>query len=326
MNRTPFTRIVSSLFFTALATAATLVLNAQAPRPVTKRLVPADLNDAAVWLQRLADQQAKAASATAVFHDFQFTDRLAESGITFRHQIVADSGKAYKAVHYDHGNGIAVADVDGDGLLDVYFTSQVGGNQLWRNLGGGRFENITEAAGVGVPGKISVSATFADIDNDGHPDLYVTTVRGGNVLFQNDGHGHFRDISKASGLDYVGHSSAAVFFDYDRDGKLDLFLVNVGKYTTNRIGGDGYKYFIGIDQAFSGHLKPELAEQSILYHNEGGNHFVDVSQQVGLQDLSWSGDASAVDVNDDGWPDLYVLNMQGDDQYYENAGGTHFVK
>jgi enediyne biosynthesis protein E4 len=326
VNRTPFTRIVSSLFFTALATAATLVLNAQAPRPVTKRLVPADLNDAAVWLQRLADQQAKAASATAVFHDFQFTDRLAESGITFRHQIVADSGKAYKAVHYDHGNGIAVADVDGDGLLDVYFTSQVGGNQLWRNLGGGRFENITEAAGVGVPGKISVSATFADIDNDGHPDLYVTTVRGGNVLFQNDGHGHFRDISKASGLDYVGHSSAAVFFDYDRDGKLDLFLVNVGKYTTNRIGGDGYKYFIGIDQAFSGHLKPELAEQSILYHNEGGNHFVDVSQQVGLQDLSWSGDASAVDVNDDGWPDLYVLNMQGDDQYYENAGGTHFVK
>jgi hypothetical protein len=309
-----------------VAIAATHVLNAQPPRAVTKRFVPADLNDAAVWLQRLANQQAKSASATAVFHDFQFTDRLAESGITFKNGIVADAAKAYKAVHYDHGNGIAIADVDGDGLLDIYFTSQVGGNQLWKNLGGGRFENITEQAGVGVPGKVSVSASFADIDNDGDPDLYVTTVRGGNVLFENDGHGHFRDISKASGLDYVGHSSGAVFFDYDRDGKLDLFLVNVGKYTTNTIGGDGYKYFIGIDQAFSGHLRPELSEQSVLYHNEGGNHFVDVSKQVGLQDLSWSGDASAVDVNDDGWPDLYVLNMQGDDQYYENAGGKRFVK
>jgi len=326
VSRSFSTSTTSPLLLTTAIAVATLVLNAQAPPPVTKRFVPADLNDAAVWLKRLADQQAKSASGSSVFHDFQFTDRLAESGITFKHAIVADAGKAYKAVHYDHGNGIAIADVDGDGLLDIYFTSQVGGNQLWKNLGGGRFRNVTEEAGVGVPGKISVSASFADIDNDGDPDLYVTTVRGGNVLFENDGHGHFKDISKTSGLDYVGHSSAGVFFDYDRDGKLDLFLVNVGKYTTNTVGGEGYKYFIGVDQAFSGHLKPELSEQSVLYHNEGGNHFVDVSKQVGLQDLSWSGDASAVDVNDDGWPDLYVLNMQGDDQYYENAGGKRFVK
>ena len=90
------------------------------------------------------------------------------------------------------------------------------------------------------PGKVSVSASFADIDNDGDEDLYVTTVRGGNMLFENDGKGHFKDISAASGLNYTGHSSAAVFFDYDHDGKLDLFLVNVGRYTTNTIGGDGY--------------------------------------------------------------------------------------
>ena len=289
------------------------------------RYVPADLQDTS-WLQKLGDAQVKAAGSFMTFHDFQFTDRLAESGITFRHRIVDDAGKAYKAVHYDHGNGFAVADVDGDGRLDIYFVNQVGGNQLWRNLGGGRFENITASAGVAVPGKVSVSASFADIDNDGDADLYVTTVRGGNMLFQNDGHGHFRDISAASGLNYVGHSSAAVFFDYDRDGRLDLFLVNVGKYTSNTLGGDGDKYYVGIDQAFTGHLKPELAEQSILYHNEGGNRFVDVSDKVGLKDLSWSGDASAVDVNDDGWPDLYVLNMQGNDEYYENVGGKSFVK
>jgi len=324
-------RFIASIpLFIAVAAATSLLVNAtpaaQAlPRGVVKRFVPPDLEDADIWLKKLAAEQANAARDT-VFHDFQFTDRLAESGITFKNSIVDDAGKAYKAVHYDHGNGIAIADVDGDGLLDIYFVNQVGGNQLWRNLGGGRFENITASAGVGVPGKISVSASFADIDNDGNPDLYVTTVRGGNMLFHNDGHGHFTDISKASGLDYVGHSSAAVFFDYDRDGKLDLFLVNVGKYTTNKIGGNGYQYFVGIDQAFSGHLRPELSEQSILFHNDGGNHFTDVSNQLGLQDLSWSGDASVVDGNDDGWPDLYVLNMQGNDEYYENVDGKKFVK
>ena len=289
------------------------------------RLIPAELQDS-TWLQRAAAAQVKAASGLTAFHDFQFTDRVVESGITFKHGIVADAGKAYKAVHYDHGNGLAVADVDGDGRLDVYFANQVGGNQLWRNLGGGRFENITAVAGVAVPDKVSVSASFADIDNDGDADLYVTTVRGGNRLFENDGRGRFKDISAASGVAYVGHSSSAVFFDYDRDGRLDLFLVNVGRYTTNRSAGDGYKYYVGIDKAFEGHLKPALAEPSILYRNAGGNRFVDVSTRVGLRDLSWSGDASAVDVNDDGWPDLYVLNMQGDDQYYENVGGKRFVR
>lgn len=307
-----------------IAVAAVLGLGVAAQN-IPVRFIPADLQNTP-WLQRLAAAQTKAAAGLSAFHGFQFTDRLAESGITFKHGIVDDAGKVYKAVHYDHGNGLAVADVDGDGFLDIYFVNQVGGNQLWRNLKGGRFENITTAAGVGVPAKISVSASFGDIDNDGDPDLYVTTVRGGNMLFENDGKGRFKDISKASGLAYVGHSSSAVLFDYDRDGKLDLFLVNVGRYTTNRIAGDGYKYYVGIDKAFEGHLKPALAEPSILYHNEGGNRFVNVSKRVGLQDLSWSGDASAVDVNDDGWLDLYVLNMQGDNQYYENAGGKGFVR
>ena len=139
-------------------------------------------------------------AGVAAFHDFQFTDRLSASGITFRHRIVDDAGKTYKAAHYDHGNGLAIADVDGDGRTDLYFVNQVGGNQLWRNAGGGRFEDITASAGVAVPGKVSVSAGFADIDNDGDVDLYVTTVRGGNVLFENDGKGRFRDITAAAGL------------------------------------------------------------------------------------------------------------------------------
>ena len=149
-------------------------------------------------------RKSKRLPVSARFTTFQFTDELVQSGISFKHRIVDDAGKTYKAAHYDHGNGIAIADVDGDGLSDVYFVSQVGGNQLWRNVGGGRFQNITAAAGVAVPGKVGVSASFADIDNDGDADLYVTTVRGGNMLFENDGSGRFRDISAASGLNYVG--------------------------------------------------------------------------------------------------------------------------
>jgi enediyne biosynthesis protein E4 len=255
--------------------------------------------------------------------DFRFTDRLPESGITFVQQIVDDAGKTYKAAHYDHGNGIAAADVDGDGLIDLYFVNQMGGNELWRNLGNGRFENITARAGVAVPGRISVSASFADIDNDGDQDLFVTTVRGGNLLFENDGKGHFKDISKQAGVDYVGHSSGAVFLDYDGDGRLDLFVCNVGKYTTEQKGRGGY--YIAYEDAFAGHLHPERTEYSILYHNLGGNRFEDTSEKMGLRDGGWSGDATLVDFNDDGYPDLYVLNMQGDDHYWENQGGKKFV-
>ena len=219
-----------------------------------------------------------------------------------------------------------VADVDGDGLLDLYFVTQVGANGLWRNLGEGRFEDVTAAAGVGVADRIGVTASFADIDNDGDPDLYVTTVRGGNILFENDGAGTFRDITAAAGLGYVGHSSGAVFFDYDRDGRLDLFLTNVGVYTTDMIGGDGYRYYVGFEEdAFRGHLFPERTERSLLFRNEGGSRFADVSEATGLVDRRWSGDATPLDVNDDGWTDLYVLNMQGDDEYYENLGGTRFA-
>ena len=279
-----------------------------------------------VGVQSLAARKAaqeKTVQDFKVFYDFQFTDKQPESGITFVHQITDDSGKFYKPVHYDHGNGIAVADVDGDGLPDIYFVNQLGGNELWKNLGNGKFRNITEEAGVGLTDRISVTASFADIDNDGDPDLYVTTVRGGNVLFENDGHGHFKDITKESGLDYVGHSSGAVFFDYDNDGLLDLFLVNVGKYTTEERGRGGY--FIGFPDAFSGHLHPERTEKSRFFHNVGHNHFKDVTEEMGVPDTGWSGDATFTDFNGDGFPDLYVLNMQGDNHYFENQRGKQFV-
>ena len=255
-------------------------------------------------------------------HDFRFTDRRQASGITFENRIVDDAGKAYKLAHYDHGSGLCAADVDGDGLPDLYFVTQLGTNELWKNLGGGRFVNITVPAGLESPDAVAVGCAFADIDNDGDPDLFVTTVRHGNRLFENLGHGTFRDITTQAGVGYVGHSSDAVFFDYDGDGLLDLFLTNVGAYTSNARGPGGY--YLALGDAFLGQLHPERAEASILYRNLGGNRFKDVSRDVGLVDLSWSGDATAFDVNDDGFPDLYVLDMQGGNHIWLNEGGKHF--
>src|SRR5256886_2309788 len=169
---------------------------------------------------------------------------------------------------------------------------------------------------------IAVACSFADIDNDGDPDLFVTTVRHGNRLFENLGGGKFRDITAQAGVGYSGHSSGAVFFDYDGDGLLDLFVTNVGVYTTEEKGPGGY--YVGRPDAFHGHTHPARAEASILYHNLGGNRFKDVTREVGLVDLGWSGDATVIDPNDDGFPDLYVLNMQGANHLWLNEGGKRF--
>jgi hypothetical protein len=258
-----------------------------------------------------------------VFTGFHFTDKLAESGITFRYQTVVDALQNYKAVHYDHGSAVAAVDVDGDGRYDLLFLNQIGGNSLWKNLGGGKFKDITAESGIALKGVVSVSAAFADVDNDGNQDLVITTVRGGVHLFHNDGQSHFTDITKQSGINVVGHSTGAMFFDFDRDGLVDLLVCNVGKYTTNEKNSDGS--YVGLPDAFSGQMYPERYEHPVLYHNLGHNKFKDVTAEVGLTPHMWCGDLTFTDLNGDGWPDVYMLNMQGDDHYFENQGGKHFV-
>ncbi len=303
----------------ALAIAAWLVSAGQAP--IEQRYPAADIGVDTLAARR--QTQLEAAKQFHVFHDFQFTDRIAESGITFVHRAVDDEVAHYRMSHYDHGTGLAVADVDGDGLYDIYFVNQVGGNELWKNLGGGRFTNITKQAGVALADRVSVAAAFGDLDNDGDQDLVVTTVRGGNVLFENDGHGRFTDISKKAGIDLAAHSSGIVLVDYDGDGLLDLLVCNVGKYTGDRKGPDGE--FAGLTDAFQGHLHPDRFEQPVLYRNTGHNTFTDVTAQVGLTPVGWSGEATFTDLNGDGRPDLLMMNMAGQQHYYENDGGKRFV-
>ena len=277
-------------------------------------------------LEKNKQKQLRDAQGWKTFHDFTFTDRREESGIRFEHRPVDDGARDYKAVHYDHGNAVAAADVDVDGRSDLYFVNQLGASQLWRNLGRGKFEDITAAAGVALADKICVAASFADIDNDGLPDLFVTTVRMGNVLFKNLGGGKFRDITAESGITVkrAAHSSGAVFFDFNKDGLLDLFVANVGVYTRNEKGRGGF--YLGRSDAFQGWQFPARSEQSILYQNLGRGKFEDVSRKMGLEHRGWSGDATSCDLNQDGYPDLYVPSMSGDDKYYENDRGQRFVE
>src|SRR5258706_6340632 len=175
------------LLLAAPALLAAFAAARPAPARGPERVLFPDPDAGVLSLAERKKAQLAAVGEFKVFYDFHFTDKVKESGITFVHRIVDDAGKTYKAVHYDHGNGIAAADVDGDGLPDIYFVNQLGGNELWKNLCNGRVRDVTKEAVVALADGIRVPACFAAADHDGDVGLLVTTVRGGNVLFCHHG-------------------------------------------------------------------------------------------------------------------------------------------
>ena len=255
-----------------------------------------------------------------------FRDMAAEAGLSFRMTFLTDEqGETFKINLYDHGCGLAVGDYDGDGHEDIYFLNQLGPNGLFRNKGDGSFEDVTERMGVALEDRICVGATFADYDNDGDQDLYVTSTRGGNVLFRNENHQTLVDVTEAAGLTHTGHSQTAAFFDFDNDSLLDLYLVQTATWTTD-LFDRSQNYFMGKGVARGG-LAPVIGspkEYNRLYHNNGNGTFTDVTEDANMKGRGWSSDVAVFDYDEDGWLDVLVVCMFGRDQLYRNQRDGSF--
>ncbi len=252
-----------------------------------------------------------------------FRECAPEVGLTWQMSFLpGEQGETFKVNVYDHGAGVAVADFDGDGFEDIYFCNQLGPNALYRNKGDGTFEEVAAQAGVALGDRVCVGAVFADYDNDGRPDLFVTSTRGGNVLFRNLGGGKFEDVTKKAGVGHVGHSQSAVFFDYDNDGHLDLFLCNTAKWTED-VYNPNFRYYLG--KGLFGGVLTSPKEYNVLYHNNGDGTFTDVTEKAGLKGRGWAADAVAFDYNGDGRIDLFVTSMFGRCQLYRNNGDGTFT-
>ncbi|HTL68771.1 MAG TPA: FG-GAP-like repeat-containing protein [Lacunisphaera sp.] len=205
------------------------------------------------------------------------------------------------------GTGVAIGDYDGDGRPDIFVVSKTESCRLFRNLGGFKFEDVTEKAGVGDHGDAAMiwkqGAAFADVNNDGKLDIYVCRFDAPNLLYINQGDGTFREMAHAYGLDVKDGSSTAAFCDYDRDGWLDLYLLTNLLDNTAHPGG-----------------QPDR-----LFHNNRDGTFTDVTVRAGVAHGDTQGNSATWwDYDNDGWPDLYVANdfAAPDCLYRNNRDGT----
>jgi len=265
------------------------------------------------------DRQApRGEGATA---DAPLFERLApeSTGVRFSNDLPeAPDFNILNYLYYYNGGGVAAGDVDGDSLPDLYFSSNLGANRLYRNLGGYRFEDVTEKAGVAGPPGWKTGVAMADVNGDGWLDLYVSAVaylgmKGHNVLYINNGDGTFADRTDQFGLGHVGYSTQAAFLDFDGDGDLDLYLLNHSTHTERAIGSPALRRV------------PHPTAGDRLFRNDGAR-FTDVSAQAGIyQGVEGYGlGVVASDLDGDGCTDLYVANdfQENDYLYRNNCNGT----
>jgi len=252
----------------------------------------------------------------------QFTDVTAPAGIHFVH-TAGKSGK--KFLPETMGSGVAVIDL-GDGWPSLLFVNsrQWGPHAktatcaLYRNNHNGTFTDITAGSGLDVE-MYGMGAAVADYDNDGREDVYITAIDGDH-LFHNEGNGRFRDVTKLSGIHNADFGTSAAWLDYDRDGKPDLFVANYVQWTEK---GD---LWCSMDGSTKSYCTPESYKgtSSRLYHNLGNGRFEDVTAKAGLGDAtSKSLGVSVFDLDNDGWPDIFVANdTQPNKLYRNNHDGT----
>ncbi len=257
----------------------------------------------------------------------QFVDIAAEAGLTFKHTNGASSEKLMPETF---GSGVAWIDYDNDGWIDVLFANGADmlhgkpspGNALYRNLGNGKFADVSAKAGIGGSGRFTTGVTVGDYDNDGFLDVYLTGY-GGNQLFHNNGDGTFSDVTAKAGVACGGWSSSAAWLDYDRDGWLDLYVVRYLDYDIKNAPYCGYKR-----EGYRMYCDPQQFDgiPDFLFHNNRDGTFTDVSRKAGIANPAGKGLGVAVgDVDLDGWPDIFVTNDGVRNFLYRNKGDGTFT-
>ena len=256
----------------------------------------------------------------------QFTDVSAVAKIAFKHTSGA-FGKKY--LPETMGAGGAFLDFDNDGWQDIFLVNSKNwpgrpgsptSSALYRNNHDGTFTDVTKNAGLAVA-TYGLGVAAADYDNDGHVDLYLTAL-GPNRLFRNLGDGRFADVTAKAGVGDPGFSTSALFFDYDKDGKLDLFIANYVEWTIEK------DLFCTLDGKTKSYCTPESykGQSSTLYRNRGDGTFEDATAKAGLKNPSAKSLGAAVlDLDGDGWSDLFVANDTQPNRLYRNNGNGTFT-
>jgi enediyne biosynthesis protein E4 len=257
-------------------------------------------------------------------HRIRFVDVTTAAGIDFVH---ASGASDDKYLFETFGSGVAWIDFDGDGYPDLYFVNGAprSANRLYRNNGDGTFTDVTTKAGVAATHTDAhkTGVAVGDFDNDGHLDLYVTAF-GPNILYRNNGDGTFSDVTAEAGV--AGGrdewSTSAGFFDFDRDGQLDLYVVN---YVDFSMAENPY---CGLDRpGYRMYCDPTIFDgvPDRLYRNSGGGRFADVSRRAGVANPAGKGLGVAFcDVDGDGLVDIYVANDLVRNFLYRNNGDGTF--
>ena len=245
------------------------------------------------------------------------------SGVNFINQL--DPSKNISILdylYYYNGGGVALGDINNDGLVDIYFTSSQGKNKLYLNKGDNKYEDISAKAGVEGQSDWKTSAIMADVNGDGYLDIYVCAVvgingfEGHNELFINNKNNTFTESAAEYGLDLDNYSTSAAFFDYDGDGDLDMYLLNEALHTEASFGNADIR------------KKRSYESGDKLFRNDNGK-FVDVSEHAGIfGGANGYGLGIAIsDFNLDGYPDIYICNdFHEDDYYYLNNGDGTFTE
>lgn len=252
-----------------------------------------------------------------------------ESGFYFMNEV--KQSEAFNVITYENfynGGGVGAGDINNDGLPDLFLTGNTFGGRLYLNKGGMKFEQISESANIFIQG-FTTDVSFVDINNDGYQDIYLCRSLVGeteyreNILYINNKDNTFTNKAKEYGIADAGYSNQSVFFDYDNDGDLDLYVMNHRSDFHNAFSIYDTKEAKGNINPGDMFWKDEFADK--LYRNNGNQTFTDVSKQAGIINNDFSLSAVPADLNGDGWMDLYIANdFSSKDHAYINQGNGTF--